>query len=171
MHIQYVASHSSGRALFEAFTSQNRWICGAAYQSTGACNTIIKVCTQAIHTSKVGQVGGSALFEPLVNDRRIECRTVSKAFSQLALWPWSRPVPRRHKKISLWSSPSRSRWSRPRAANTANTKLAGLMTTGQASKPALHTCARAFVRPAPERRCAPHLPERRCAPHLKGRRP
>jgi len=146
MQTQYLAGQSSSPVGFEAFESQPPAIRPIPYQFRVDSTIVTGDCTQAIQTSKVGQVKGIALSLPFGSDRRNKCRTVSNAFLCSVSPPlWQRAVSKKNRN-TLWLNQSRSRSSLCPPENTAeNTKtLTRLTTTGQANRPVQHASLTTF---------------------------
>src|SRR6056297_564879 len=121
MQPQYVAQYRSCLPAVEALWPHTPALACNAYAIDEESDMVKAGCTQVTHTSKVGQVGRFTLRLPMFTDRRQICRTASRAYWPSVWLPSWRPVPNnRPKKNSSWSSPSRSRLSRPTPANTSN---------------------------------------------------
>lgn len=137
MYPQYLARQSSGSRLCEALRTQGDRIRATFYRFAQNYTILTRDCTQAVHTSKTKRGAGVCPAPLTISDRRIQCRTLSRAS-----WPsaWSLqfpPASRRPKMITSLSSPSPSRWSPHRPASTASTNpTRRIVITGQAHRPA-----------------------------------
>lgn len=123
MQTQDVDRHSSGGCKNEALTSHERAFANSAYSFSQNSAMLGSGCTRVTLTSPFGRSEGNVPVTPVYvdkRDRRNTCRTASRAFSQLALWPLSQLAHSPHRKNSSLSSPSRFRLSRPSPVNTSN---------------------------------------------------
>ena len=135
MQTQDFERHSSGERRNEALASHERVFANGAYSFFRNSAMVSAGYTRVTLTSPFGRTGGYFPMSSVYvdkRDRRHTCRTVSRASSQLALWPLSGLAHSPHRKNSSLSSPSRFRSSRSSPANTSNLfKVA----PGQATSP------------------------------------
>lgn len=123
MQTQDVDRHSSRRCQNEALASHEQVFAHGACSFFENPAMMESGCTQVTLTSPGGRLGTHVPLAPVSidkRDRRNTCRTASRAFSQLALWPLSQLAHSPHRKNSSLSSPSRFRLSRSSPANTSN---------------------------------------------------
>ncbi|SLN28769.1 hypothetical protein ROG8370_01116 [Roseovarius gaetbuli] len=123
MQTQDVDRHSSGGRWNEALASHERVFANSAYSFSRNSAMLAAGCTRVTLTSPFGRSAGFVPTTPDYvdkRDRRNTCRTASRAFSQLALWPLSQLAHSPHRKNSSLSSPSRFRPSRSSPVNTSN---------------------------------------------------
>lgn len=123
MQTQDVDRHSSGGRWNEALASHERVFANSAYSFSRNSAMLAAGCTRVTLTSPFGRSAGFVPTAPDYvdkRDRRNTCRTASRAFSQLALWPLSQLAHSLHRKNSSLSSPSRFRPSRSSPVNTSN---------------------------------------------------
>ena len=134
MQPQHVAGQRSSDRLFEAFASQPPRIACGECENQPDSSMLGLDCIEAIEPSQDGQVGACAPALPVNRDRRLICRTVSKAFWRLALLPWLQHVVASKKKNMWWLSPSPFR-SNP--STPVNTSKPCDTVAGRAAGPAL----------------------------------
>lgn len=123
MQTQDVERHSSRGGRNEALASHERVFANGAYSFSRNSAMMRVGYTRVTLTSPFGRSGGCVPVAPVYadkRDRRNTCRTASRAFSQLALWPLSQLAHSPHRKNSSLSSPSRFRPSRSSPVSTSN---------------------------------------------------
>ncbi len=123
MQTQDVDRPSSGGCQNEALASHERAFANSAYSFSQNSAMLEGGCTRVTLTSPFGRSEGNVPVAPVYvdkRDRRNTCRTASRAFSQLALWPLSQLAHSPHRKNLSLSSPNRFRPSRSSPVNTSN---------------------------------------------------
>ncbi|SFN57550.1 hypothetical protein SAMN04487859_10567 [Roseovarius lutimaris] len=123
MQTQDVERRSSRGGRNEALASHERVFATGAYSFSRNSAMMRAGYTRVTLTSPFGRSGGCVPVASVYadkRDRRNTCRTASRAFSQLALWPLSQLAHSPHRKNSSLSSPSRFRPSRLSPVSTSN---------------------------------------------------
>ncbi len=138
MQTQHLAAQSLGITTFEAFESQTSCFDVRAYQMPYCSGMLRGGCEYANHTSEDEQAGRETCRLFTYRDRRLTCRTVSRALWLWPSWPSWQPAPSRKKNLS-WLTQSRSRLSRSSLASLS--KVFDLV-SGQAFGPVLRPIQR-----------------------------